>query len=163
MRWDFFNIHKLQMYLVIFQWIFFKSVKIWQNYGHDSAAQLFLVSPVYHSESQRVSCITTAAHASADIEQNAAIVSRAPTNAAKRSTVQILSFFRDFRFNPLSPYSHTYYYSITHSLFHSRLKSFLFCKSSLPQPFIFLLQDSLYGFPRLFTVTSEHIRFYFTF
>jgi len=26
--------------------------------------------------------------------------------------------------------------------------------------FPFLLQDSLYGFPRLFTVTSEHIRFY---
>ena len=40
--------------------------------------------------------------------------------------------------------------------------SFLFCKSSLPQPFLFLLQDSLYGFPRLFTVTSEHIHlFYF--
>jgi len=39
---------------------------------------------------------------------------------------------------------------------------FLFCKSSLPQPFLFLRQDSLYGFPRLFTVTSEHIRlFYF--
>ena len=30
-----------------------------------------------------------------------------------------------------------YWYSITHSLFHSRLKSFLFCKSSLPQPFLF--------------------------
>ena len=66
----------------------------------------------------------------------------------------------------LSPYSHTYchtyyyWYSITHSLFHSRLKSFLFCKSSLPQPFLFLLQDSLYGFPRLFTVTSEHIRLF---
>jgi len=45
---------------------------------------------------------------------------------------------------------------------HSRLKSFLFCKSSLPQPFLSLLQDSLYGFPRLFTATSEHIRlFYF--
>jgi len=40
------------------------------------------------------------------------------------------------------------------SLTHSRLKSFLFCKSSLPQPFLFLLQDSLYEFPRLFTVTS---------
>jgi len=55
----------------------------------------------------------------------------------------------------LSPYSHTYchtyyyWYSITHSLFHSRLKSFLFCKSSLAQPFLFLLQVSLYGFPRL--------------
>ena len=32
--------------------------------------------------------------------------------------------------------------------------------SSLPQPFLFLLQDSLYGFPRLFTVTSEHIRLF---
>ena len=54
------------------------------------------------------------------------------------------------------------WYSITHSLSHSRLKSFLFCKSSLSQPFLFLLQDSLYGSPRLFTVTSEHIRlFYF--
>ena len=64
------------------------------------------------------------------------------------------------------PYSHTYchtyyyWYSITHSLSHSMLKSFLFCKSSLPQPFLFLLQDSLYGFPRLFTVTSEHIRLF---
>jgi len=47
----------------------------------------------------------------------------------------------------------------TYSLFHSRLKSFLVCKSSLP-PFLFLLQDSLYGFPRLFTVTSEHIRLF---
>jgi len=39
-------------------------------------------------------------------------------------------------------------------------KSFLFCKSSVPQPFLFLLRDSLYGFPRLFTVTSEHIRLF---
>jgi len=36
----------------------------------------------------------------------------------------------------------------------------LFCKSSLPQPFLFLFQHSLYGFPRLFTVTSEHIRLF---
>jgi len=28
--------------------------------------------------------------------------------------------------------------------FHSRLKTFLFCKSFPPQPFLFLLQDSLY-------------------
>ena len=39
-------------------------------------------------------------------------------------------------------------------------ESFVFCKSSLLQPFLFLLQVSLYGFPRLFTVTSEHIRLY---
>jgi len=31
---------------------------------------------------------------------------------------------------------------------------------SLPQPFLFLLQDSLSGFPRLFTVTFEHIRLF---
>jgi len=41
------------------------------------------------------------------------------------------------------------------TLFHCRLKSFLFCKSSLPQPFLFLLQDSLYGFPRLFYCYSR--------
>jgi len=29
-----------------------------------------------------------------------------------------------------------------------------------PQPFLFLLQDSLYVFPRLFAVTSEHIRLF---
>ena len=58
----------------------------------------------------------------------------------------------------LSPYSHTYshsyyyWYCITHSFFHSMLKSFLFCKSSLPQPFLFVIQVSLYGFPRLFTL-----------
>ena len=46
--------------------------------------------------------------------------------------------------------------SPTHS---SRLKTFLFCKSFPPQPFLFLLQDSLHGFPRLFTVISEHICF----
>ena len=43
--------------------------------------------------------------------------------------------------------------------FHSRLKTFLFCKSFPLQPFLFLLQDSLNGFPRLFTVISEHICF----
>ena len=48
-------------------------------------------------------------------------------------------------FSP-SPFICTY--SVTHSLFHSRLKTFLF-----------LLQDSLHGFPRLFTVISEHICF----
>ena len=46
--------------------------------------------------------------------------------------------------------------SPTHS-FTLGLNPFFFCKSSLPQPFLFLLQDSLYGFPRLFTVISEHI------
>jgi len=51
------------------------------------------------------------------------------------------------------------WYSITHSLFHSRLKTFLFCKSFPPQPSLFLLRDSLHGFPRLFTVISEHICF----
>ena len=32
------------------------------------------------------------------------------------------------------------------------IHSFIFCKSSLSQPFLFLFQDSPYGFPRLFTV-----------
>ena len=54
----------------------------------------------------------------------------------------------------LSPYSHTYRYSITHSLFHSRLKSFLFCKSSLPfshPGFTIWISQTVY-------FTSEHIR-----
>ena len=75
-------------------------------------------------------------------------------------TDALLVIFLAFRFFFLQETNPAYYYwySITHSLFRSRLKSFLFCKSSLPQPFLFLLQDSLYRFPRLFTVTSEHIR-----
>ena len=48
------------------------------------------------------------------------------------------------------------------SYFHSRPISFFFCTSSLPQPFLFLFQDSLYGFLRLFTVTSE-LSSFFTF
>jgi len=51
------------------------------------------------------------------------------------------------------------WYSITHSLFHSKLKTFLFCKSFPLQPFLFLLQYSLHGFPGLFTVIFEHICF----
>jgi len=48
----------------------------------------------------------------------------------------------------------------THSLFHSRLKTFLFRKSFPLQPFLFLLlKYSLHGFPRLFTVISERICF----
>ena len=45
--------------------------------------------------------------------------------------------------------SHTYYYrySITHSHFHSRLKSFLFCKSFPLQPFLLLLQHWLHDSP----------------
>ena len=51
--------------------------------------------------------------------------------------------------------------SPTHSFTH-RLKSFLFLQILPTAAFPFLLQDSLYGFPRLFIVTSEHIRlFYF--
>jgi len=52
-----------------------------------------------------------------------------------------------------------FWYSITHSLFHSRLKTSLFYKSFPLQPFLFLLHDSLHGLPRLFTVISEHICF----
>ena len=42
--------------------------------------------------------------------------------------------------------------SPTHSFIPD--KTFLFCKSFPPQPFLFLLHDSLHGFPRLFTVIS---------
>jgi len=38
----------LQIYQGIFQWkIFFKSVKIWQHYGHEFVASLFLAYPVF--------------------------------------------------------------------------------------------------------------------
>jgi len=37
---------KLQIYWGIFHWIFFKSVKIWQNYGHESWPH-FLARPVH--------------------------------------------------------------------------------------------------------------------
>jgi len=63
-------------------------------------------------------------------------------------------------FHPYNSHTYYYWYSTTHSLFHFRLKSFLFCKSSLPQAFLFLIQVSLYGFPILFTATSEHIRLF---
>ena len=49
--------------------------------------------------------------------------------------------------------------SPTHS-FTLGLNPSFSAKSSLPQPFLFLIQVSLYGFPRLFTVTSEHIRLF---
>ena len=48
----------------------------------------------------------------------------------------------------------------THSLFHSRLKTLLFCKSFPPQPFFFFFGTD-YMIPLTFTVTSGHIRFYF--
>ena len=48
--------------------------------------------------------------------------------------------------------------SIIPSLFHSRLKTFLFCKS-FPPRLPFLLQDLLHGSPGLFTDISEHSRF----
>ena len=44
------------------------------------------------------------------------------------------------------------------SLFHPRLKIFLFASPS-HRSLRFLLQDRLHGFPGLFTDTSEHIRF----
>ena len=63
------------------------------------------------------------------------------------STLSMFKRLRDGRYDP----------SPTH--FHSRLKTFLFCKSFPPQYFLFLLPDSLHGFPGLFTVISEHICF----
>ena len=78
-------------------------------------------------------------------------VARTYSNAHAQS----LARFSSFSLVCLNCHTYYYWYSITHSLFHSRLKSFLFCKSSLPQPFFFLIQVSPYGFPRLFTVTSS--------
>jgi len=43
-------------------------------------------------------------------------------------------------------FTYCYWYSITHSLFHSRLN--FFCKSFPSQPFLFFLQVSLHGFPQ---------------
>ena len=40
-----------------------------------------------------------------------------------------------------------YWYSITHSLSHSRLKSFLFCKSSLPSLSFFSFRFHYMDFP----------------
>ena len=46
------------------------------------------------------------------------------------------------------------------SFFHSRLKTFLFCKSFPQQPFFFFFRTD-YMILQTYTVTSEHIRFYF--
>ena len=46
------------------------------------------------------------------------------------------------------------------TLFHSRLKTVLFCKSFPLQPFFFFFRTD-YMIPQTFTVTSEYIRFYF--
>jgi len=76
--------------------------------------------------------------------------------AAEHSTVESYTII-------ISLQSYLYYwYSITHSRFHSRLTGVNPSFSANPpyRSLPFLLQDSLYGFPRLFTVTSEHIRLF---
>jgi len=50
------------------------------------------------------------------------------------------------------------WYSITHSLFHSRLKTYLFCKSFPPQPY-FSSRGFTTWIPQTVTVISEHICF----
>ena len=50
--------------------------------------------------------------------------------------------------------------NLPHSLFHSRLKTFIFCKSFPLQPLFFFFRTD-YVIPQTFTVTSEHVRFYF--
>ena len=49
----------------------------------------------------------------------------------------------------LSANSHTFYYwySVSHPLFHSRLKTFLFCKSFPPQPFLFFFRTDYMDSP----------------
>ena len=59
-----------------------------------------------------------------------------------------------------SSYTYYYYFFITHSLFHSRLKTFFFCKSFPLQPFFFFFRTD-YIIPQTFTVTSSIGCFYF--
>ena len=63
---------------------------------------------------------------------------------------------------PLTVTLISYYYQlfITHSLFHSRLKTFFFCKSFPPQPFFFFFSTD-YMIPQTFKVTSSIGCFYF--
>jgi len=61
---------------------------------------------------------------------------------------------------PANSYTYYYQFSITHSLFHSRLKTFLFCKSFPLQPFFFFFRTDYMDSPD-FTVTSERTRFRF--
>ena len=44
-----FNIHLTAYYQEIFQWIFFKSAKIWQKYGHEPVARFFRPTLYNHS------------------------------------------------------------------------------------------------------------------
>ena len=46
------------------------------------------------------------------------------------------------------------------SLFHSRLETFLFCKSFPPLAFLFFFRTDSTGSPDCFADTSEHTRFY---
>ena len=53
---------------------------------------------------------------------------------------------------------------ITQSLFHSRLKSLLFCKSSLPQPFLFFFKIHYMDFPDcLLLLLSISVSLFFSF
>ena len=51
--------------------------------------------------------------------------------------------------------------SITPSLFHSRPKTFLFCKSFPPQPFLFFFRTDYMDSHRLLLLFLKHIRLYF--
>jgi len=59
--------------------------------------------------------------------------------------------------------SHTYYYelSITHSLFHSGLKTSLFCKSFPPQPFLFFFRTDYIDSPDCLLLLLSISVFYF--
>ena len=46
MRWDFEHPFNYKFTKESSSEKFFKSVKIWQNYGHEAVAQLFLAHPV---------------------------------------------------------------------------------------------------------------------
>ena len=67
-------------------------------------------------------------------------------------------------FMPLTVTLISYYYQffITHSLFHSRLKTFFFCKSFPLQPLFFFFRTD-YMIPQTFTVTCNISAFTFQF
>ena len=80
-------------------------------------------------------------------------------SCAKHSTVECYTVI-------YAATNHTYYYyyylfSVTHTFLHSRLKTFLFCKSFPYRSLSFSSSGLTTWISPTFTVTSEHTRFYF--
>ena len=64
-------------------------------------------------------------------------------------------------FNSKILYGFISFPSLTHTFIPGLKRNLPFLQILPTAAFPFLLQDWLHGFPRLFAVTSEHIRFYF--